>query len=165
MSRSLTRVSCVSVFFALVCMPDYVAAAGAPASVFRPVLPKLRHAGFPVYLPSWLPPFERKVYPLVTVDARRRAYEIDLSFVPGTAATAALAFYLTANLDVLSPGPHARRVQLAAGVTGFLGSVPRTATDSLTIRWRRGGVVYVMGRLASERALIRSARSIVRLGG
>jgi hypothetical protein len=145
-------------------MPEYTAAASAPADVFRPVLPKLREARMPVYLPSWLPHFERKVYPLATVNARRRNYEVDLSFVPGTAATAALAFYLTANIDVLSPGPHPRRVRLGPGIIGLVGSVPHTATDSLTVRWRRGGVVYVMGRLASERDLVRCARSIVRLG-
>jgi hypothetical protein len=54
-------------------------------------------------------------------------------------------------------------VAIGHGVTGYLGSVPGTAGDSLTIRWREAGVVYVIGRLGNEHLLIHAARSIVRV--
>jgi hypothetical protein len=118
-----------------------------------------------VYLPSWLPHFGHTVYPLAYVGPRGRTYEIDLSYDRKSAGTAALAFYLTANVDVLSPGPNAKHVALAKGVTGLIGSIPNTATNSLTIRWRRNGVVYVIGRLGKQADLVRCARSVVHLTG
>jgi hypothetical protein len=147
----------------LLCVPEQAAAASGPAPVFRPGFAKPQQSRTPVYVPSWLPHFERTVYPLAYVGPRGRTDEIDLSYVRKSVGTATLAFYLTANVDVLSPGPNAKHVSLAKGVTGLVGSIPHTATDSLTIRWRRNGVVYVIGRLGSEADLIRCARSVVRL--
>lgn len=154
----------IAALLVLINLPNGVAAAGGPAGVFRPILPELRQSRIPVYLPSWLPRFPRKTYPLAYVGSRAPTYEIDLSFLPTSAGSAALAFYLTANIDRLSPGPHATQVALGGGVTGYVGSVPGTATDSLTIRWRRDGIVYVIGRLGSVADLIRCARSVVRVG-
>jgi hypothetical protein len=153
----------VAALLVLLGIPEQAAAARGPAPVFRPVLAKLRQARTPVYLPSWLPRFEHTVYPLAFVGPRGRTYEVDLSYVRKSAGTATLAFYLTANVDVLSPAPNAKHVALAKGVAGLIGSIPHTATDSLTTRWRRNGVVYVIGRLGSEADLIRCARSVVRL--
>jgi hypothetical protein len=149
---------------ALVILPNEVSAASGPARVFRPILPKLGRSRVPVYVPSWVPQFSRKVYPLALIGSRGHSYELDLSFIPTSAGTAVLAFYLTANIDGLSPGPHPRRVALSGGTTGYMGSVPGTASDSLTIRWRRDGVVYAIGRLGSVANLIRCARSVVRVG-
>jgi hypothetical protein len=150
---------------ALVILPNGVIAAPGPARIFSPVLPQLGQARIPVYVPSWVPHFSRKTYPLAFIGSRGRSYELDLSFIPNSGGTAVLAFYLTANIDGLSPGPHPRRVALSDGVTGYVGSVPGTASDSLTIRWRRNGVVYAIGRLGSVTDLLRCARSVVRVGG
>lgn len=151
--------------FILLSTPEITSAASAPAPVFKSVLPTLRRSHTPVYVPSWLPRFERTVYPRAFIGPRGRSFEIDLSYVAGSVGTATLAFYLTANMDALSPGPHASRVRLGGGVTGYIGSIPHTASDSLTIRWRRNGVVFAIGRLGSTAALIRCARSVVRVGG
>lgn len=164
MTKNLRATFTIAVLFVVLALPHEVGAAGRPANIFDPVLPKLRVARIPVYVPSWLPRFQHRVYPLVDLGAGGRTYELDLSFVRNSAGTAALAFYLTANLDVLSPGPNPKRVALGGGVTGYIGSVPGTATDSLTVRWRRNGVVYAIGRLGSPADLIRCARSVVRVG-
>ena len=132
MKRIISRAVWVGALLVLLFIPEQAAAASGPAPVFRPVLAKLRQARTPVYLPSWLPRFEHTVYPLAYVGPKGRTYEIDLSYVRKSVGTATLAFYLTANVDVLSPGPNAKHVALAKGVTGLIGSIPGTATNSLT---------------------------------
>jgi hypothetical protein len=80
-------------------------------------------------------------------------------------ATATLAFYLTANIDVLSPGPNPKKVDLGNGVTGYVGSAATGAGNTLTIRWRKDGIVYVIGRIGNERELIKVAQSFVHVSG
>jgi hypothetical protein len=137
------------------------------APVFRPVLGKLGLAALPVYLPTWLPAFEHRVYPVATVYRRgpmggRPAYEADVSFVPHSQATAALAFWIVGDLNPLRITKHTRRIQLRSGVTGYV--EPNLGfTEGLTVAWRQGRHVYMVGRGGTEAQLIRIARSVVRV--
>jgi hypothetical protein len=133
------------------------------APVFGPVVPELKTARIPAYLPAYLPPFQRAVYPSVTFLSNKHAYEVDLSYVPGQVSTAPLVFHETAGMGPLLPGPHARHIFLGHGIVGYIGSVPGTAPNSLSVRWRIGGVVYAVGRSGTAIQLIRIAQSMVRV--
>jgi hypothetical protein len=161
MTPAACRNVCLAALAALCSASPAMAAAPAPAPVFHSILPKLATSAIPVYLPSWLPNFGFRVYPFVFFSHHRHTYEVDLSADPHAVGTATEMFYLTANMDALSPGPHARIVSLGHRITGYVGSISGTAGDSLTIRWRAGGIVYVIGRLGQEKWLIHAARSVV----
>lgn len=160
--RRLSRLPLIGLCAALL-LASSIASAAGPAPAFHTALPKLQRSLIPVYLPSWLPDYGRKVYPFVSFMNARHAYDVELSYVPGSVGTATLAMYMTAGVDDLSPGPHAQRVSIGHGITALVGSVPNTASDSLTIRWKRNGVVYVLGHVGNATMLIHMARSVVRV--
>ncbi len=151
----------IAASFALAMAPAAHAAGAAP--IYQSLQPRLATVKIPVYLPSWLPKFNPTVYPVLSITKHGQAYEVDLSYVKNSVGDATLASFLTANLDKISPGPHSRKVNLGHGITGYVGSFPGTAVDSLTVRWREGGIVYAMGRTGTEAQLIRAASSVVRV--
>jgi hypothetical protein len=146
-------------------LPDARAAAGytagaSPAAVFRPLLPRLARTHIPVYLPSWLPAFKMRVYPIGGVVDHGNGYFAYLSTRKSGFADADLVFTLDAGMS--PPDTTGRRVALRGGLFGHID--PHTGGNrGPTLAWAVGRYSYEIGYLYPEGKLIRAARSMVRV--
>lgn len=80
------------------------ATAPAPAAAFAAVLPLLRSAGPPVYLPSWLPPLPPDRTYALTARADARTYRVDIGAGGGPSAAALPGLPQKDRLATLSAG-------------------------------------------------------------
>jgi len=142
-------------------VPDARAArpSSVAAPVFTPILHDLHGAHIPVYLPTWMPHYQRRIYPTGGLDKHGHAYFVNLSTQP-RAADASLAFWLIADMG--AGDTTGRRISLGHGIIGILNQ-HTGGNEGPTLSWRRGTVGYQIGAMANDHQLIRAARSMVRV--
>jgi hypothetical protein len=147
-----------------------VEAASAPHQAFRPVLPRLQHAKVPVYLPHWLPPLSRKVYPFSSMNVIRNVrgpgtsmhmYEVDLSVDRHAPCNACNTFFITGSDGDIEITPQTHPVSLGGGRWGFVSLYQGTLRQQF--QWYIGKYAYAMRCACTDAQYRRIALSAVRV--
>jgi hypothetical protein len=129
------------------------------APALSPLVPKLKKARIPVYLPSQLPAFHGHVYRTVTFFHHNLRYAVFLA-KDKVFTNKSLVFWMTG--DQLPADKSGKKVSLGNGITGFL-NPHKGSTTGLTVTWPRGKDSYMIGGLHNRAQLVAAARSVVRV--
>jgi hypothetical protein len=145
-----------------ICVPlrsgSVLASPHIPA-VLSSFVPKLGKARIPVYLPSWLPPYRGRLQKAVTLYYHNTRYAVFLSR-DKSFSYSSLVFWMAGDRVAADIG--GKKVSLGHGITAYLNPHPHNP-EGLTIGWQQGRDFYEIGGLRTESALVRAAKSVVRV--
>jgi hypothetical protein len=130
---------------------------GHPAAAIVSLVPTLKRAKIPVYVPSWLPNYHRRTYPSATLVGKGRMYTVYLTTTRKPGPSGYILFWMIAEPELNTA--HGTPVPVGSHLKGHVNAHGRFG---FTVSWSVNHIGYTIGG-PSRPDLLRTARSVIRV--